>query len=357
MPAVLRILDANANRAREAIRVMEEAARFILNDAPLAEACKSLRHELSQACASVPNLDAFRDTPGDVGTTITITSEQSRAGVAAVAAAAGKRLSEALRSIEEYAKTLPPPTMLAATAEQLRYRGYTLEQHLNEALSTGRAAQWRLCLLLTESLCAQPWRSVLEQAIDAGVDCVQLREKHLDSGELLARAKDVVEVCRGRGVTTIVNDRPDIAFLAGADGVHVGQTDLMPHEIRKLVGRQLLVGMSTTNLDEARRAVAAGVDYVGLGPMFPTTTKHKPVLAGPQYAGLFLTDEQLAATPHLAIGGVQPGNVNELAQVGVRGIAVSSVICGAQDVRGTVQELLRPWRPSAPSHSSADEGG
>ncbi|MEE9213119.1 MAG: hypothetical protein V3U29_10750, partial [Phycisphaeraceae bacterium] len=102
MPPVLRILDANANRAREALRVMEEAARFVLDDAALTKSIKELRHDLAAAVAQIPGLQASRDTPGDVGTTIKTDREFTRESVADVAIAAGKRLSEALRTIEEY---------------------------------------------------------------------------------------------------------------------------------------------------------------------------------------------------------------------------------------------------------------
>lgn len=358
MPNVLRIIDANANRAREALRVMEEAARFVLNDAELSEAIKQLRHDLAAVLSSVANLETQRDTPGDVGTKITTDAERSRGSVADVAKAAGKRLSEALRAIEEYGKTLPPPSLPAtapeggdtrphsALAESLRYRGYDIEQKLNAALAHGRVQQWRVCLLLTESLCRLPWRDVLEQALEAGVDCVQLREKDLDASELVDCAAFVVERCHAHAATAIINDRPDIAFLSGADGVHLGQTDLSPAEVRKLVGTQLLIGVSTSNLVEARAAQAAGADYVGVGPMFPTTTKHKPVLAGPEYLRDYLADETSGALrdlPHLAIGGITPDNLTELTAVGVRGIAVSSVVCGAENPAEMASVLLRSW--------------
>ncbi|MBB6430470.1 thiamine phosphate synthase [Algisphaera agarilytica] len=344
MPAVLRILDANANRAREALRVMEDAVRFLLDDAGLAEPIKQLRHDLAQALAGIPNLQAHRDTPGDVGTTITTPAEQSRAGVADVALAAGKRLSEALRSIEEFAKTLPTDQAgVASAVEQLRYRGYEIEQQLNAALSSTRAKQWRVCLLLTESLCKLPWLDVLDQALDAGVDCVQLREKDLEASELLDRAATVVERCHQANSTAIINDRPDIAFASGADGVHLGQTDLPVAAVRKLVGHQLLVGVSTSNLDQARAAKAAGADYVGVGPMFPTTTKHKPVLAGPAYLREYLADERVQRMPHLAIGGITPDNLPKLMDAGVQGIAVSSVICAAEQPGKVALRLLQEW--------------
>ena len=351
MPPVHRLLDVNANRAREALRVMEDAARFLLDDAALCGDLKRLRHDLAGTLRPVAGLDASRDTLGDVGTAITTPAEATRASVADVAVAAGKRLSEALRSLEEFAKVLPPPAAEggappAAQLEALRYRGYTLEQRLNAALRHGRARQWRLCLLLTGSLCVLPWREVLDRALAAGVDCVQLREKSLDDAELLNRARYVADRCHaGIGdyppATCIVNDRPDVALLAGADGVHLGQTDLPPAAVCRLAGRQLIVGVSTSNLAEAHAARAAGADYVGLGPMFPTTTKHKPVLAGPAYLRDFLSDGQLRELPHLAIGGITPESLPPLVDAGVRGIAVSSAVCGSKAPEAVCERFAR----------------
>jgi thiamine-phosphate pyrophosphorylase len=184
MPSVLRIIDANANRAREALRVMEEAARFVLDDAALSDAIKRLRHDLAAVLGRLDALDANRDTPGDVGTRIATPSESARTCVADVAAAAGKRLSEALRAIEEYGKTID--TGVAADIEQLRYRGYDIEQRLSRAMATGRARQWKLCVLISEALCpGGDWLGVARAAVEGGADCIQLREKQIDGGELL----------------------------------------------------------------------------------------------------------------------------------------------------------------------------
>ncbi|MEM6458531.1 MAG: thiamine phosphate synthase [Planctomycetota bacterium] len=343
LSSVLRLIDANANRAREALRVMEDAARFLRDDAELARAIKTLRHDLAAALRSVAGLEAHRDTPGDVGTAISTPAEATRRGAAGVARAAGKRLGEALRSIEEYAKTLgelAAGPAVARDVERLRYRGYELERRLNLTLGTGAARPWRLCVLLTESLCRWPWRDVLDAALGAGADCVQLREKTLDDGEWVDRAMYVAQRCRDAGAPCVVNDRPDLALLAGADGVHVGQTDLPPEAVRRLVGTRLLVGVSTANLAEARAAVQGGADYVGLGPMFPTTTKHKPDLAGPGYVEAVAADPMLKEVPHLAIGGVTPENVGQLVAAGARGVAVSSCVCAADDPGVVVKALL-----------------
>lgn len=338
MPSVLRILDANANRAREALRVMEDAARFLLDDAELAGGLKALRHELAAALAAVAGLEASRDTPGDVGTTIKTQAELRREGAAEVVIAAGKRLSEALRTIEEYAKSLPQAACgLASVIEALRYRGYELEQRLNRAMGSGTRRQWRLCVLISEALCTTDWWTVCQAAVQGGADCVQLREKEMDAGELLRRARRLVECCRPRGVSVIVNDRPDVALLAGADGVHLGQTDLPCAQVRKLVGRQLLVGVSTARLEEARQALADGADYCGVGPMFATTTKHKDVIVGPDYLRQYLAWDKL---PHLAIGGITANNLGQLTAAGVRGVAVSSAVCAASDPAAAVRGLL-----------------
>ncbi len=374
MPSVLRILDANANRAREALRVMEEAARFILNDESLCTALKNLRHDFSRTIAAIPGLEANRDTPGDVGATIKTVSEQKRESVADVVIAAGKRLSEALRAVEEYGKTLgstktPSPmarslpggepsgyepsggepskypsgdqseilSSFPATIERLRYLGYDIEKRLTRAMGCGMRKQWRLCILLTRDLCKpHDWSHVLDECLAAGVDCIQIREKTLDAGPLLEHAKEVVARCRGKA-SVIINDRPDIALLSGADGVHLGQTDLPCTEVRKLTGRQLLIGVSTSTLDEAKRALQDGADYCGIGPMFPTTTKKKDHIAGPACLREYLAWDKL---PHLAIGGINADNLPELIAVGVKGIAVSGAVCAAEDVREAATELM-----------------
>ncbi|MCC6661102.1 MAG: thiamine phosphate synthase [Phycisphaerales bacterium] len=375
MDPTLRILDAAANRAREALRVMEDAARFAAGHAALTEDLKELRHGLVTALEDAglgrTLLAAHRDTPGDVGTGITAPAESSRAGLRTVALAAGARAGEALRSVEECAKALGGrPAGAAPVVEALRYRLYSAEQTLILALGSGRVVRWRLCVLITESLCARPWLDVAAAAIKGGADCLQLREKNLEDRELLARARALVAAARGAtvghggsGTAVIINDRPDIALAAGADGVHLGQTDLPVRAVRELAGARLIVGVSTSCIDEARSAVRDGADYLGLGPMFATTTKDKPELRGPPYLHEVLADSVLAPVPHLAIGGITAINAGELVQGGCRGVAVSGAVCGAEDPRAACAAIVKAWensgrnpppnggpcRPSAPS--------
>ena len=341
---LLRIIDANANRAREGLRVMEDIARFALGSTSLTEEVKHLRHGLSTALAGLPadraQLLSSRDSDQDVGATIKTASEGDRAGIPAIAAAAAGRVTEALRSLEEAAKALRAAPA-ASAIESLRYRAYSTDQRLTAALGAFTLRrQWSLCVLITESLCRKPWEEVASAAMDGGCDCLQLREKSMDDRELLARARRLVALARPRGVAVIINDRPDVALLAGADGVHLGQTDLSVRDVRALTGAKLLIGMSTENTDQARAAADAGADYLGVGPMFPTSTKDKPRLAGPAYLRSYLADEQLARVPHLAIGGVSPENIAELRTAGARGVAVCSAVISAADPAGVCRALI-----------------
>jgi thiamine-phosphate pyrophosphorylase len=197
-------------------------------------------------------------------------------------------------------------------------------------------------VLLTESLCAHhPWDRVAQLALEGGADCLQLREKNLDGGALLRRARVLLELAKPHGASVIINDRADIALAAGAHGVHLGQTDLSVSHVRVIAGRRLLIGVSTSNLEEARVAVRAGADYCGVGPMFPTTTKHKDVIVGPDYLKQYLADPLASRVPHLAIGGIDADRASTLLQVGCRGIAVSSAVCGHSNPRDACVAFLR----------------
>lgn len=352
MSSIARLIDANANRAREGLRVVEDVARFVLGDATACAELKAIRHGLGGAIGSLPVdrgvLLAWRDTAGDVGTTATTAGEASRADLPAIVAAAAGRLAEALRAIEEGAKALNAGGV-ARDVERLRYRAYDACGGVERALGTGRAEQWRLCVLITEALCTHhPWERVAELAVEGGADCLQLREKGLETGELIARARVLMEIVRGAGggraggpavPRVIVNDRVDVALVAGADGVHVGQGDMSVRGVRQIAGNSLLVGVSTGNLEQARAAAAAGADYCGVGPMFASTTKPKAV-AGLGYLREYLADAACARVPHLAIGGIGGANLGELVGAGCRGIAVSSAVCGAEEP-GTMCGELR----------------
>ena len=335
---VLRLLDANANRAREALRVQEDYARFVLDDSELTMRLKSMRHELADVLGTMLE-DAIlqRDTAADVGTSIKTPDELRREDAGQVVTAAGKRLGEALRSIEEYLKTISPAD--AMRVERLRYQSYEIEQRLARVLSpSSRFADVRLYVLITERCCRQPWLEAAEQAILGGADCLQLREKEVESGELLRRARRLVELCRRHGKLCIINDRPDIAILSGADGVHVGQEDLPAIEARKLVGRDKIVGVSTHDIQQAKRAWLDGADYIGVGPVFRSPTKPREFVAGLEFARMAAAEIPI---PAVAIAGITAANVDEVLAAGVRAVAVTKAVLDTENPQLAARELKR----------------
>jgi thiamine-phosphate pyrophosphorylase len=337
--AVLRLLDANANRAREALRVLEDYTRFVRDDADLSERLKTIRHELTGVLASfLADAILWRDTPNDVGTTIKTPAEGVREDVWHVVTAAGKRLGEALRAIEEYLKTLD--TGAASTIEDLRYRFYDVEQRialtLRPAGSGSAFSDVRLYVLITESICKVPWLDAARLAIEGGADCLQLREKSLDSGELLRRAKDFVSLCKRHHAISIINDRPDIAALSGADGVHVGQDDLPVTEVRKLLGTSKIVGVSTHNVEQAQLAQSNGADYIGVGPVFRSETKTRQFLPGLDFARQVSAEITI---PAIAIAGITRENVGQVLETGIKAVAVTSAVIGTTDVRAAAKAL------------------
>ncbi len=198
----------------------------------------------------------------------------------------------------------------------------------------------RLYALLTEESCRRPWQATAELLLSGGVDAVQLREKDLDDAELLSRAHLLRNLTAEAGALFIVNDRPDLALLSEADGVHLGQDDLPPGPVRSLVGGGMLVGISTHSVPQARAALSAGADYIGVGPVAPTSTKNYPRGMGPDLVRSVCAEVDV---PAFAIGGIDMENVMEAVRAGATGVAVCSVLCGAEDP----EEAARRMRAAA----------
>ncbi len=334
-----RIVDASANRAREALRVIEDYCRFSLDDKFLSGQLKRLRHDLAQTLATLPasTLLEARDTLGDVGTQLSTPQEQERYSLLAVVQANCKRLQEALRSLEEYGKLHSP--RLGQDLEKLRYRSYTLERPLIlGSTARQRLAGARLYVIVTGSLCAASLDWTIQEAAAGGAQVIQLREKNLSDRELLERARKVRQWTKKAEVLFIVNDRPDIARLAGADGVHLGQDDVPIKDARRIVGPDTLIGVSTHNLDQVRQAVLDGASYIGVGPTFPSETK-----SFDEFPGVKLVQQVVLETslPAFVLGGVNRDTIGAALAAGATRVAVSQAICQADDPRLVAAELRR----------------
>lgn len=178
---------------------------------------------------------------------------------------------------------------------------------------------------------------VVRQMIAAGIKVIQYREKEKTLREKYSECLQIREMTREAGVTFIVNDHVDLALLVDADGVHVGQDDLPPDQIRKLVGDGMIIGMSTHSPAQARAAVNSGVDYIGVGPIFATKTKKdvcEPV--GLEYLDYAVNNVTI---PFVAIGGIKEHNIAEVARRGARCIALVTEIVGAPDIEAKVRAL------------------
>jgi thiamine-phosphate pyrophosphorylase len=340
---VARILDANLNRAREAARVIEDYCRFVLDDRFLTEQVKELRHGLADAARKLPQqaLLAARETLRDVGTGTTASGEYERSSPAHVALVNLKRLQESLRSLEEFGKVFGPG--LGRDLEAIRYRTYTLERAIAPgATGRERLSAARLYVLVTRARCPAALDWTIREAARGGADVFQLREKAMPDRELLDLARNVRRWTREANVLFVVNDRPDIARLCEADGVHLGQDDMSPKDARRIAGPDLLVGISTHSLDQLRAAVLDGADYIGIGPTFPSTTKAFGEFPGLDFIRAASRETSL---PAFALGGIDPVNVAEVAAAGARRVAVSAAVCAADDPERAAR-LLKAALPS-----------
>jgi thiamine-phosphate pyrophosphorylase len=281
-------------------------------------------------------MESARDTAGDVGTSISTSSEGRRQDLQAIASAAGHRATEAVRTLEELAKLESP--RLAPGLESIRYGLYDLTALVEQKLPARSWPQWKVCVLLTESLCRHDWLEVAEAAIAGGADCIQLREKNMSTNELVARSTRLVNLARPHGVAVIVNDRVDVALAAEADGVHVGQDDLSVAQVRSMAGSRLLVGATVRTSEDIEHACHDGATYCGIGPMYPSSTKPDLVAAGLTRLRELLPE--LGPLPHLAIGGIDHTNVAEVIAAGGRGVAVCGAVCGSENPRAATERIL-----------------
>jgi len=319
--AVYRILDANLDRAREGLRVLEDWCRFGLNQSDLTKKFKHLRQSLAHWHTS--ELRAARDTPADRGTQLSHPDEEQRHSLNDVLQVNFCRVQEALRVLEEYGKLYQPA--MATGCKQLRYQIYSLESQL---LGHQRQRQLQQAHTYLVTAPQDNLLTVVEAALKGGLPLVQYRDKHSDDGLRLRRAQALKDLCHRYGALFLINDRVDLALAVDADGVHLGQQDLPLATARQLLGSHRIIGCSTTNPEEMQRAIQAGADYIGVGPVFATPTKPDKAAAGVDYVRYAV---EHATIPWFAIGGITTDNLDQVIQAGARRVAVVRAIMEADD--------------------------
>jgi len=329
--AICRILDANLDRAREGLRIIEEWCRFGLNNATLAAECKQKRQELAKWHTS--ELRLARDTPGDLGTELSHPQEEIRTSLENLLQANICRVQEALRVLEEYGKLYNPHMGIAF--KQMRYQVYTLESNLLSAHRLQKLSQSWLYLVTSPS---DRLLEITEAALQGGLTLVQYREKTADDLIRITQAQKLCELCHRYGALFLVNDRPDIALAVNADGVHLGQQDLPIAVGREILGPQRIIGRSTTNPEEMSKALAEGADYIGVGPVYATPTKVGKAAAGLDYVRYASANSPV---PWFAIGGIDLSNINEgVLTAGAKRVAVVRAIMEADDPQAATKSLL-----------------
>ena len=344
------MIDANLNRMNEGLRVLEDVARFVLDDAQLSQRLRALRHELARDTKGLrTELLSHRDSDEDVGRHYASSSEpKSPVEQAASArtlldlvAANARRVQESLRVIEELAKLPELSARLnSASFERGRFNLYSLEKDLISRISR-RDKREKISglyvILDRQFLAGRDEMDVAAGIIEAGARVIQLRDKQGSKRELLSVAQKLKELCTKADVLFIMNDYLDLALAVDADGVHVGQKDLPLPVIRKELPVDRIVGCSVTTVLQATKAERDGADYVAVGSIFPTATKKDATMVG---LSRLREVRQKVSIPVVAIGGINRTNVGQVLNAGADAVAVISAVLGERDVREAARRLV-----------------
>ncbi|MDP8245951.1 MAG: thiamine phosphate synthase [Candidatus Hinthialibacter antarcticus] len=333
-----RLIDANADRTAEALRVVGDIARFILDDQEIAGRCKAIRSEFWAVYASVPGLQqkglASRDSVGDVGREFPSIAHQD---VSQVLKSNIHRAQESLRVLEEAFRSIDQAA--SQKISTFRYQCYDIEPPMMQAMDSWSLQQkldFGLYVVLgSEFSNGRDFLEVAEKAMRGGAGAIQLRDKQMGKRELLQWAKRLRELTAQYGATFIINDHIDIALTVEADGIHLGQGDFPIAEARRIMGPRFIIGASTHSVDQAKQAIDEGCSYFNVGPVFSTQTKKLTITP----VGLELVREISSQFefPFTVMGGIKLEHVGSLIECGARRIAVVTAVVGVDDIEAAAR--------------------
>lgn len=298
-----RIIDANFNRAKEALRVIEDICRFILNDGNLTKELKVLRSGLTiNIDLADRRLLEARQSESDVARSRDVPNRQN---IKQILLANFKRVQEALRVLEEFIKD-------SNEIKNLRYRAYDLEKIIYKKLILKLPFEKDIYVVSDDI-------EVLKQAVLDGAAIIQLRDKKGDLEKIETGALEMKNYLADKEAVFILNDYPELAVKVGADGVHVGQDDLSVLDVRKLVGNDFIIGKSSHNIEQGLKAQADGANYISVGPLYETPTK-----PGRKAVGLSYLREAAAKIeiPFVAIGGIDLDNLDDVLKAGATTVGI-----------------------------------
>jgi len=336
---ILRIIDASLNRIGEGLRLLEDSARLMLNDATLTQQLKNMRHELVRSDWSVQQqLLQARDSEGDVGIDIEVPGEEKQREIPVTIVANARRVQESLRVMEEMAKA-PGLSLDSEKFKQARFSLYTIEKALlSRVLRQDKIKRlFGLYVIIdTQALRGRSHIEVAGQAIRGGAKVIQLRDKVHSKRELLTIAQELRNLCAEQDVLFIMNDYLDVALAVDADGLHVGQDDLPVKEARRLLPIDRILGCSARTVDKAAIAQSEGADYIAVGAMYPTSSKETAEVVGLERLKQI---RQAVTLPLVAIGGINASNVSEVLTAGADSVAIISAVLGAEDAEGATRRI------------------
>ncbi len=321
MHSIYRLIDAVCNRVSEGLRVLEDVARFVLDNDEIGGTLKFLRHEVRNNAAKIMQsteiLAIERDTENDIGTGWKSKDEYSRRNLTHIISANSKRVAEGLRTLEETSKYLSTDAETAQFFEKARYNVYTIEKSILSLFSIQKLSKCKLMLIFDPYNCdTEPYKA-LEEALTEGFDSVQFRVKDYveKEKEILKDARKAHEICERHESLFLVNDRADWALILNADGLHVGQNDISPADARMILRTNQLLGFSTSNEDELKIAQECSIDYVGVGAVFQTQTKAAAIQSGLK---MYEKALQMIELPVFALGGITEENVIQVKEAAQR---------------------------------------
>ena len=338
----LRIIDANLNRAGEGLRVLEDMARLGLGDAAISEQLKKLRHRIVAVNQELgKQLVGARDAQGDVGINIKTPEQSEQKSLPQLMVANARRAEESVRTIEEIAKTARTGSGLKPQdLEQARFEIYSIEKRLlSRLLRKYRVERISgLCAILdTGALKGRGPIELAGELISGGAGIIQLRDKVLQRKELLEIAGELREICSSNGVLFIVNDYLDIALASDADGLHLGQNDLPAGAARRFLPIDKIIGVSVKTPEQAIAACKAGVDYIGVGAIYPTSSKEETTVISTD--GLDRI-RQSVNIPIMAIGGIDRDNAARTISCGADAVAVISAVMDSESPRESTRQIV-----------------
>jgi thiamine-phosphate pyrophosphorylase len=283
-----------------------------------------------------------RDSMGDIGGKAITESEKRRADLSSVIQSNCSRAAESVRVFEEFSKLLSKRH--AASWKKLRFHVYSVEKELLLGAVKGSVSS-RLkniglyCIIDRMFLGRRSPASVAREMVRGGAKIIQYRDKTSCDGEFLRRCKRIRKVCVDAEVLFIVNDRTDVALLADADGVHLGQDDMPVSEARRILGPGKIVGKSCHSRGQSAEAAEEEIDYLAVGAVFPTTTKERPIVIGPEY--LSKMRRKIGSLPLVAIGGINRKNIGAVLSQKPDGICIVRAILTAPDIAEAVRGFVR----------------